>query len=418
MVSSNKVTYAIILTVATYMKDVASKEVCNFTRAANFSLKDDAVGCDFVALDPLFYLLLEGTNNSIDLMMENEEPIFHEGPTVFDKDEHALYFASNRLGNISLASTGGSVAPAQLEQYINTYRLDLDTNELEMITPDPKIPMANGARKTPDRKNILWVGQGFNETSGGIYQLDRNTLKSTPILESHYGSSFNSLNDIASTTDGLLFFSDPSYGFEQGFRQGNPVLGNNVYRYNMATNELKALATILKRPNGVALLDRRYKGQGCTLFLTDTGDSRFFAMRDTAGCFDTGDAGTTWDSSLIPMELHLGDGIQDGIQVHQQSELMLYCGTGTGVWVHSTEYNKLLGVIQQPCTQLSFASDFDKSIQNVYLLNEKQLYSTKLNFGNMPEFDIANVSSSSRPFLETFTIVNSIVVSLLAIANM
>jgi gluconolactonase len=118
------------------------------------------------------------------------------------------------------------------------YRLDLDTQQLEIINSNPKMLMANGADKRPERKNILSLTQGFNATGGGVYQLDRETLKSTPIVETYFGVPFNSLNDIASTTDGILFFSDPVYGFEQGFRVGEPQLGSKVYRYDMATKEL------------------------------------------------------------------------------------------------------------------------------------------------------------------------------------
>merc|ERR1712238_130026 len=80
------------------------------------------------------------------------------------------------------------------------------------------------------------------------------------------------MNDIKVTDDGIIFFTDPVYGFEQGFRFGNPELGSNVYRYDTNTKRVSLLsAGEFQRPNGLALLDERDNGGGCMLFVTDTG---------------------------------------------------------------------------------------------------------------------------------------------------
>jgi hypothetical protein len=135
-----------------------------------------------------------------------------------------------------------------------------------------------------------------------LYLLDRETLTSTPVLDTYYGADFNSLNDIKATDDGILFFTDPPYGFEQGFRAGNPQLGSNVYRYSTTTKETTVLVTTLQRPNGVALLDDRQNGNGCMLIVSDSGfeadyqspkgfvgsgDSAIYYMKDSSdGCFE------------------------------------------------------------------------------------------------------------------------------------
>ena len=93
-------------------------------------------------------------------------------------------------------------------------KLDLQTNELSVVETQPTILMANGMTKTAGGENILVLSQGKNVTGGGVYELNRKTLQVKPILTSFFGNKFNSPNDIEITNDGILFFSDPPYGFE------------------------------------------------------------------------------------------------------------------------------------------------------------------------------------------------------------
>ena len=185
--------------------------------------------------------------------------------------------------------------------------------------------------------------------------------------------------------DGLIFLTDPAYGYEQGFRTGRPQLGSNVYRYDPATKELTVVAThSLQRPNGAALLDERDVGGGCTLFLTDSGfeetaqkprgfdgygDSAVYMMKDPAGCFEpTNRQHFVGPIPLIPTV----NGIQDGIKVHRggghrrkkkaSEPLLLYCD-GSGMWVWSIEKQSPIGIVRMPegsggpgtrgCTQLA-----------------------------------------------------------------
>jgi sugar lactone lactonase YvrE len=170
--------------------------------------------CEFFVFEERFRMLLDGTNLAVNLIMEDLEPIFHEGPVLFDD---ALFFTTNRLGNMS-DPVWGSTAPAQFDQYIEIKKLDLGSMELSTVRSTPvDIPMANGMTKTPDGQNILVLSQGFNLTGGAIYEMDRNTYEATAILDTFYGSNFNALNDIKATSDGIIFFSDPVYGFERKY---------------------------------------------------------------------------------------------------------------------------------------------------------------------------------------------------------
>jgi len=168
-------------------------------------------GCDIYVMHKSFLPMIRGSE--IKLRLEDEKNIFHEGPVLFDD---ALYFVSNRLGPDSEKKPSwGKVSPPLLNQYIEMWKLDLESNKLEKQNVDPKV-MANGMTKTADGNNILMLSQGFKSTGGAIFEFDRDTQAYEPILNSFLGRQLNSPNDIEITSDGVLFFSDPPYGFEQG----------------------------------------------------------------------------------------------------------------------------------------------------------------------------------------------------------
>ncbi len=174
--------------------------------------------CEIFVLDPLFSSLLSdrGQDKSgIRLRHKITEKYFHEGPVLFDD---ALYFVSNRLGTDgeNTKITWGQKSPTQLNQFVHVLKFDLETDELSILDTEPSIEMANGMTKTADGQNILVLSQGFNKTGGGIFELNRETLKVESVVTSFFGRQFNSPNDIEITSDGIIFFSDPAYGFEQG----------------------------------------------------------------------------------------------------------------------------------------------------------------------------------------------------------
>jgi sugar lactone lactonase YvrE len=378
--------------------------------------------CEFIALDESFFSLVS-PDTTIDLLMTSDERIFHEGPVFFQEDQE-LYFTTDRLGNTSLGETWGKTAPTQLDQYINIHKLNLATNNLTIFETNPPLLMANGMTKSADGTSILALSQGFNATGGGVYMLDRQSGNSTPVLGSVYGVEFNSLNDIKATQDGIIFVSDPAYGFEQGFRAGFPALGSNIYRFDTTTKRLDLLVTSLQRPNGIALQDDRKNGNGCTLFLTDTGfgagdqqprgflawsDNGLYALKDNGNnCFDVLDGPFT----LQPLASGVS-GSQDGIMVHQETKLLMYCD-GEGVWVWDIPTLSPIGIIHRPCTQL--ISGEGDGLNPLYIFAETELFQTELNF-DTSVFGVASPSpesSSSRYTTRQTSFIASVAVALVA----
>jgi len=84
------------------------------------------------------------------------------------------------------------------------------------------------------------------------------------LIDNFHGRSFNSLNDVVLHTDGSIWFTDPIYGFEQGFRP-KPQLRSQVYRFEPVSGDVRAVADGFGRPNGIC-----FSPDEQTLYITDT----------------------------------------------------------------------------------------------------------------------------------------------------
>ena len=79
------------------------------------------------------------------------------------------------------------------------------------------------------------------------------------------GLRFNSPNDVVAASDGSIWFTDPSYGHLQGFKP-EPMVGDFVYRYDPASEQVTVVADSFDKPNGLAFSpDER------VLYVTDSG---------------------------------------------------------------------------------------------------------------------------------------------------
>jgi gluconolactonase len=168
----------------------------------------------------------------------------HEGP-VYVADEDALYFTSHPAGGRS-----------------SIKRLALATGTVAVAVAD-----ANGANgMTLDRDGRLVVcEQGSLSAPAAITRIDRFTRSREVVVDSWSGLPLNSPNDVVVARDGALWFTDPSYGWLQGFRPRARV-GDFVYRHDPATGRTDVVADSFNKPNGIALSpDER------TLYVTDSG---------------------------------------------------------------------------------------------------------------------------------------------------
>ena len=100
-----------------------------------------------------------------------------------------------------------------------------------------------------DRNTILLADTG----SRGIQKLNLKTKKKTPVAMSFEGRKFASPNDVTRMKSGVLFFTDPPYGFKKFDAAPEvEIKFNGVYRMGQ-DGKITVIEKDLYRPNGVAL---------------------------------------------------------------------------------------------------------------------------------------------------------------------
>jgi gluconolactonase len=78
------------------------------------------------------------------------------------------------------------------------------------------------------------AAQGGNETGGALIALDVLSGAATPLLDNFQGLKYNSPNDVVVAAGGLVYFTDPSCGAQQHFRDA-PQLGEYVWKFDART---------------------------------------------------------------------------------------------------------------------------------------------------------------------------------------
>jgi gluconolactonase len=178
----------------------------------------------------------------------------HEGP-VYVAAEHALYFTTARPD-------------------VAIRRLDLASGE--MTTLRASANNANGMTLGHDGRLIV-CEQGSRTEPAAITAIDPASGAREVLVDHWHGLPLNSPNDVVVDRDGAIWFTDPSYGYRQGFRP-RPLVTDRVYRFDPRSRELWSVADGLDKPNGLA-----FSPDESTLYVGDNGRPHrllAFAVRD------------------------------------------------------------------------------------------------------------------------------------------
>jgi gluconolactonase len=320
------------------------------------------------SLDPAFDALL-GTNPTIECLLTVDEPLFHEA-AVFDPATDQLYVTSNRL----IDGSGNQ------RVQISRVHLKDDSSQVSMAEFScANIAMGNGGVNYKD--GMILCDQGGATAPSALYFVDMAAPEKTQLLISgFYSRSFNSVNDVVVHSDGSIWFTDPTYGFDQGYRP-KPQLPPQVYRYVPSregiagSGSIRALADGFGHPNGLCFSpDER------TLYVTDTdrvcGDG---SIRD-----DRASSIYAFDIMMVKGEPFLANrrlfamaenGIPDGIKCDLDGNVYSGCGDGVDVW---NDGGKLIGKILVEGGIANFC--FGKNGE-MFLLNETRLWRARLKGG-------------------------------------
>jgi gluconolactonase len=225
----------------------------------------------------------------------------HEGP-VYVPGEDALYFTS-------VPRPGPCV---------DIKRLDLGSLTVSVVRADAGA--ANGMALGHDGRLLV-----CEQLGGAIAAVDRRSGERTLLVE-----GFNSPNDVVVKSDGTIWFTDPSYGWLQGFRPP-PRIRDAVHRFDPRTGELAAVADSFDKPNGLCFSpDER------TLYVTDNGEPHHLKA------FDVVDGRRLAGERVIHISAPLHP---DGLKA--DSEGRLYASHHDGVQVLNPR-GSLIGEIHLP----------------------------------------------------------------------
>jgi len=254
----------------------------------------------------------------------------HEGP-VHVAEEDALYFTS-------------VPAPA-----VAIRRLDLRTGGVTTLVGDAD--GANGMTLAADGRLLVCV-QGSLSTRARLAYVDRETGEWQTLVDQVDGLPLNSPNDVVVGPDGAVWFTDPSYGWLQGFRP-RPRRADAVYRVEPWSGRIDVVAEDFDKPNGIAL-----SADGRRLYVTDSGANQepgsFYADRPHhIRAFDVGDGGVVRGGAVLAVT---DPGFPDGIKLDPAGRV--HASAFSGVQVFDPGSGALVDQIALPgAVNFAFGDD-------------------------------------------------------------
>jgi gluconolactonase len=215
-----------------------------------------------------------------------------------------------------------------------------------------------------DKKSILLADTG----NRGIQKLDLKSKKKTPVAMSFEGKKFASPNDVTRMKNGVIFFTDPPYGFKKFDAAPEiEIKFNGVYRMGK-DGKVTAIEKELYRPNGVALSPDEK-----TLYVTQSEPTKAIIM---AYSLDAGGnvTGKKLFHDATDLVSDLSPGLPDGITV--ASDGTIFTSAPGGILVLSKE-GKRLGRINDgsPTANCKFGDDG----KTLYLTSKDMLARIRLN---------------------------------------
>jgi gluconolactonase len=282
------------------------------------ALRDPA----FVTRDPAFADVLGDAPR----LWRLAEVDAHEGPVYF-ADENALYFTT-------LPRPGVDRSPS-----VQIKRLSLDAPE-DVSVLVAETDGANGMASDGDGALVV-CAQGSRWQPARIVRVDRATGESETIVDNWRGLRLNSPNDVVVASDGAVWFTDPSYGYLQGFRPP-PEVGDYVYRHDPISGETTVVADSFDKPNGIA-----FSPDEAILYVTDSGanqepGSYHVARPHRITSFDVHDGRRLSGERLFAV---VTPGFPDGLKLDRHGRV--YSSAFSGVQVFAPD-GRLLGEIRIP----------------------------------------------------------------------
>ena len=291
-----------------------------------------AAGASFEVYDTEFEAAVLGRYARLVLVAEADA---HEGP-VYVSGEDALYFTTVPRA----PATPASGTPRAAIKRLALDGLSLPVDPSRMSTLPAPVHMPNGMALGGDGRLVV-CEQGTQSAPARISRVDPLTGRVDTLVDNWGGLRLNSPNDVVVRRDGTIWFTDPSYGYLQGFRP-EPQVGDQVYRFDPRSGRLSVVADSFDKPNGLA-----FSPDEQTLYVTDSGanaepGSYHVGRPHHVIAFDVLDGRHLGPGRLFAVTT---PGFPDGIKVDRAGRV--YASASSGVQVFS-QAGDLIGQIRLP----------------------------------------------------------------------
>jgi gluconolactonase len=244
----------------------------------------------------------------------------HEGP-IYVPGEDALYFTTlPKKRDVPPGAPLVSIKRVALDGY------RFPPGGMAVTTVREDANAANGMALGHDGRLVV-CEQGSRSDHAAITAFDPRTGDVEDLVDSWRGLRLNSPNDVVVKSDGTIWFTDPSYGFLQGFRP-DPQLGDFVYRLDPASGRVDVVADSFDKPNGLC-----FSPDESVLYVGDSGANQ------QPGSFSVDRAHHLLAYDVVEGRRLAGErlfavvspGFPDGIKV--DSEGRVYASSSSGVQV-------------------------------------------------------------------------------------
>ena len=194
----------------------------------------------------------------------------------------------------------------------------------------------------------------------------------TVLASQWHGRQLNSPNDVVVSTDGSVYFTDPTYGRIEyyGVPREPELQVRAVFRIEPDGSGPTMLADDFEQPNGLC-----FSLDGSCLYVNDT-------IRGHIRSFDVRGDGTLGSGSVWAETTGEGEGAPDGMKIDQEGNL--YCTGPGGVHVFDPDAN-CLGVIRTPQYVANFTWG-DSDLRGLYLATLGSLVRVRVNTPGLRAF--------------------------------
>ncbi|KAK5713382.1 hypothetical protein LTR17_017627 [Elasticomyces elasticus] len=285
-------------------------------------------GLHFAIYDDSFVTILGRMPNQEVILwdMAHHQKFAHEAP-VYVPHQDTVYFTSNVLRDLD--GSNPRIAVNKATRNADGY-WSPDDREGQHDEVPTSVSMGNGAINYGDN-SILFCAQGTKTEPGGLVVMQTKPPHSTTtLIDSYHGRLFNSVNDVVLHPDGSIWFTDPTYGYEQDFRN-EPVLPCQVYRFEPETGDIRVVADGFGRPNGLC-----FSPDHETMYITDTdmvhGDGIDLTRVGTIYAFDVIERHGAHFLANRRVFAMADNGFPDGIKCDLEGNVYSGCGDGVNVW--------------------------------------------------------------------------------------